>query len=348
MTYRLLHVGLILGLVLFGFACARVLGLHRDVDHPFEHRAHVIEGIACTQCHDMLEAGDDGPLHLPDTASCIECHEKPHDERRCRSCHGLDFTPTRLKMAKHYLRFAHAEHLPEVAGNCVRCHQDVQQSNHTLLPRMGSCLSCHAHAESFELADCDDCHVNLEAEQSRPVSHLVHEEDYVRRHGVDAAASRAICETCHTQSQCAGCHGANVALLPQRRDFATPSLSGLHRAGFRSRHGREAAADRGLCITCHTEQSCQRCHADKGLAANGSARFNPHPPGWVSTTLGANAHGPAARRDPVSCASCHSGAGEQACVRCHRVGGVGGSVHPPGWTSPRNPRTDAPCRMCHE
>ena len=330
-------------------ACARVLGLRTDTDHPFEHRAHVLEGIACTKCHGSIpEAGEDGPLHLPSNAACLECHEQPHDERPCRGCHGLDFTPTRLQMAKRYLRFAHATHLPEVAGNCVRCHQDVQQNEHTLLPRMAACLSCHEHKDSFELADCDDCHQNLEAEHTRPVSHLVHEEDYVQRHRTDAAANRALCETCHTQAQCASCHGVNVAVLPQRRDFSTPSLSGLHRAGFRSRHAREAAANRGLCVTCHTESSCQRCHAESGLAANGTARFNPHPPGWVSTTPGGNAHGPAARRDPVSCASCHSGGGEQLCVDCHRVGGVGGSVHPPGWSSPRNPRTDLPCRLCHE
>ena len=335
--------------VVLSTGCTKILGLHHSEDHPFEHRAHVLKGVACTTCHqEMMEAPDDGPLHLPETDVCLQCHEKPHDERRCRSCHGLDFTPTRISTAKRHLRFAHAIHLPEVAGNCARCHQDVSMNEHTLLPRMASCLSCHEHADSFEIAECDNCHHDLEAELSRPVSHLVHEEDYVRRHRTDAAANRALCETCHTQSQCAGCHGVNVPLLPQRRDFANPTLSGLHRAGFRSRHAREAAADRGLCITCHSESTCQRCHAEQGLAADGTARFNPHPPGWVSVTRGGNAHGPAARRDPVSCAGCHGGSGEQTCVRCHRVGGVGGSVHPPGWESNLNRRTDRPCRLCHE
>jgi hypothetical protein len=59
-----------------------------------------------------------------------------------------------------------------------------------------------------------------------------------------------------------------------------------------------------------------------------------------------NEHGRAARRDPASCASCHGGAGEMLCVGCHRVGGIGGNPHPPGWSS-RQSLTDMPCRLCH-
>ena len=338
----------VLGVVLLLGACARVLGLRASVADPFPHRAHVTEGIPCTRCHEgILSAPDYGPLHLPTQERCLECHEEPHDERRCADCHSLDRTEARLAMAKEHLRFAHAEHLPEVGGNCARCHQNVAVDEATILPPMAACISCHEHKDTFELADCDGCHVDLVEEVVRPRSHLVHEEDYLRRHREEAAANQALCETCHSQTQCAECHGTNVAFLPQRRDFSQPTLSGLHRAGFRSRHAREAAADRGLCVTCHTEQSCQRCHADSGLAAVDGALVNPHPPGWVSAGAGGNAHGLAARRDPVSCASCHGGAGEQLCVSCHRVGGVGGSIHPPGFDSERNARTEQPCRMCH-
>lgn len=333
--------------------CAKVLGLQPDVAEPFEHRAHVTEGIPCTRCHEgILQAGEEVPLHLPGQGRCLECHDEPHDERTCRNCHGLARTERRLTQAKRHLRFEHRVHLQveAVSGNCARCHQEIAMGGQTLLPPMGSCLSCHEHANSFELNDCDGCHVDIREETVRPRSHLVHEEDYLQRHRIDAAANQDLCETCHTQSQCAECHGANVAVLPQRREFSRPTLSGLHRAGFRSRHGREAAADRGLCVTCHTEESCARCHAEVGLAAGagaGAARFNPHPAGWVSAGVGGNAHGLAARRDPVSCASCHGGPGEQLCVDCHRVGGVGGSIHPPGYDSDRDARTEQPCRMCH-
>jgi len=47
-----------------------------------------------------------------------------------------------------------------------------------------------------------------------------------------------------------------------------------------------------------------------------------------------------------ACASCHGGAGEALCVDCHRVGGIGGSIHPSNFSSDRN-LTELPCRLCH-
>ena len=329
-------------------ACAAVLGLNTSTNHPFEHRAHVLRGIACTNCHEgIYEADDDGPLHLPGDDQCRSCHAAAHSTESCTGCHGLDATPLRVGMAKHYLRFAHREHLGLVNSNCMRCHQDAARSNATLLPKMATCLGCHPHRDTFNVADCDRCHVNLEVEQTRPVSHLVHEEDYAHRHGQDAAANRFLCDTCHSEEECASCHAVNVPVLAARKAFDRPRLAGLHRAGFRSRHGREARIDPGLCITCHSEETCRQCHSESGLSASGDPGRNPHPPGWVGITASSNRHGIEARRDPVSCAGCHSGAGEALCVDCHRVGGVGGTVHPPGWTSRLSKTRDAPCRLCH-
>ncbi|UCH30647.1 MAG: hypothetical protein JSV06_06380 [Myxococcales bacterium] len=57
-------------------ACAKMLGLEQErEDHAFEHRAHVVEGINCLQCHAGLQpAGEEGPLHRPPTSDCVECH----------------------------------------------------------------------------------------------------------------------------------------------------------------------------------------------------------------------------------------------------------------------------------
>lgn len=350
------HIVAALALLFAATGCMQVknvLGIHTDDNHPFEHRQHVTEGIACTVCHQGIpEAGEEGELHLPDKTVCMDCHEDPHDTNECSDCHGLDFTTTRVGMAKHYLRFQHSEHLmlPETSGNCARCHQDVRHSKGTLLPKMGVCLSCHAHEDSFDHADCDGCHQNLKAEMPQPQSHIVHGPNYAEQHSADAAANRALCETCHSQSQCASCHGVNVAALPARLNFDRPQLGGMHRAGFRSRHGREALADGAMCVTCHTENSCNDCHAEVGLAAGaggiGTGR-NPHPPGWLSLGGGGGEHGVAARQDPVSCAGCHGGAGEQLCVDCHRVGGIGGNIHPPGFDSSLDRRADQPCVQCH-
>jgi hypothetical protein len=50
-------------------ACASVLGLHPEPpSHPFEHRAHVLKGINCVECHaDVANAGETGPLSLTTT-----------------------------------------------------------------------------------------------------------------------------------------------------------------------------------------------------------------------------------------------------------------------------------------
>lgn len=334
-------------LALFGLgACASVLGIRSAGERrPFEHRPHVVEGVSCTRCHDQTAAAEsDSPVALPETALCLECHDRPHDRRRCRSCHGLEDTDHRTHQARHYLTFAHRSHVRELDGQCVRCHEDVQSAGARLLPKMADCLGCHEHSNDFELRACGRCHQNLETEEVRPSSHVVHGPDFTRSHGPQASAQADLCATCHSEVDCASCHGAQVPALPQRLQFTWPRLEGIHRANFLSRHALEARADPGLCVTCHSTDSCQACHAEAEVAT-GASTGSPHPPGWVG--LASNLHGPAARRDPLSCASCHGGAGEMLCVSCHEVGGVGGNPHPPGFESSKNRSTELPCRLCH-
>ena len=107
----------------------------------------------------------------------------------------------------------------------------------------------------------------------------------------------------------------------------------MHRANFISVHDQQAAADPAACVVCHSELFCVDCHTRLGISGQNSARGNPHPPGWSGPPGSGNTHGPAARLDPLSCASCHGGAGEVLCVSCHQVGGPGGNPHPPGFNS---------------
>lgn len=332
-------------------ACASLLGLRtgEETGRPFEHRAHVLEGIPCTDCHVMRLAGDEGPLHAPSTLVCVGCHEKPHDPRPCGACHGLEENRRRAEDSKRHMRFAHVDHLDAHVGNCARCHTEVSRDDVPLLPKMSACFACHEHREEWDARSCDPCHVDMAAELSRPESHVIHDVDFVRRHGGEAVAAADLCATCHSERSCAQCHAVNTPMLPRQFGFDDRLQAGLHRAGFRSRHALEARGAPGLCVTCHTESSCNGCHAEVGVGADGLRNDNPHPPGWVGLPgRGGNAHGPAARRDPVQCASCHGGAGEMLCVGCHKVGGVGGSPHPPGYESRRDPATELPCRLCHE
>jgi hypothetical protein len=339
----------ILLLALASAACAGVLGLRASPSHPFEHRAHVLKGINCVECHRGVALADtSGPPHFPSEATCRGCHARPHDERPCAGCHGEAYVREGVDLARGHLRFEHGKHMAATSGDCVRCHVEVTQRDADgILPKMPTCFGCHAHRDQWALRDCDGCHVDLTTEETPPSDHLVHDSDFVREHGVRAASARDLCSTCHTERSCAACHGGeSVPALPSVVAFDRPSLSGLHRAGFRSRHAEEARADPGICLTCHSDGSCVDCHAAQGVAAAPTVR-SPHPPGWIATGPGGGEHGVQARIDPVSCAGCHGGAGEQLCVTCHRVGGPGGNPHARGFASRKDKFHDVPCRLCH-
>ena len=349
---RLGGLTLLMVLALALAACASVLGLRRgdgSGSRPFEHRAHAVKGINCVECHEgIAEEGEGGPLHFPTDAQCRRCHAKPHDERPCAGCHGEPHVRGGVELAREHMRFRHDQHMRAAEGDCVRCHVEVTETRpESVVPRMATCFGCHQHRAQWALRDCDGCHRDLGHEGTLPSDHLVHDGDWVREHGVRAASERDLCASCHTERSCAGCHGVGtVPALPARLAFDDVRLSGLHRAGFASRHALEARADPGLCTTCHSESSCTECHARQNVAPGTGAR-SPHPPGWITTGPGGGEHGTQARIDPASCAGCHGGAGEQLCVGCHKVGGPGGNPHGHGFTSNKNPRHDVPCRQCH-
>lgn len=327
-------------------ACAAVLGLRPATNKPFEHRAHVLKGVNCVQCHrDTKQASaEDGAMHLPAPDECLDCHTKPHDPKPCGNCHGSPHIREAARLAREHLKFDHAKHVDAAKGKCVRCHAEVTANDGPLRPSMATCFGCHRHERQWQATDCDGCHVDLQMERSLPESHVIHGPDWLREHGVRAASEAALCSACHTDRTCAACHGVNVPALPTRLRFDQPERADMHRAGFAARHALEASADQALCVTCHSESSCRGCHQREGVGA-GSGR-SPHPPGWVGLPGQSNLHGREARFDPVSCASCHSGAGEQLCVGCHRVGAGGGNPHPVGFHSQKS-LDELPCRLCH-
>lgn len=339
---------LLVAALLLAASCARVLGFQDRAAVPqFPHRAHVFAGVGCFTCHGGLTSGDDR-LHLPSAESCVGCHSPPHTPGDCLSCHSDPGTRPRLEQARTYLRFDHAPHLPAVNMSCGRCHLGVPEDQ-VAPPSMTTCLSCHEHQDAYDVRTCDQCHRDLPAEAIKPASHAVHGLDFATRHGALAGSQRDYCATCHGQKFCLDCHGVSVPALASRLDFARTDGRGstaLHRAGFRARHAEEARAAPGTCTTCHAPQSCADCHAQSGVAATGRLTRGPHPADWVGVGSEQNRHGRAARLDPVGCAACHDGAGEQLCVSCHAVGRVGGNVHPPGWHSNKR-LTERPCRLCH-
>lgn len=202
----------------------------------------------------------------------------------------------------------------------------------------------------FTTGNCENCHKDIRGDRIMPSDHLAHEGDWLREHGTRAASASDVCSTCHAERFCLGCHGVGtVPLLPEKMYFDDPLRAGVHRAGFKSRHPLEARTQAGLCLTCHTPQTCDSCHLREGVHAVDPADKgrSPHPPGWVGPRGEGNDHGRAAWRDPSVCATCHSGAGEALCVGCHKVGGPGGNPHRAGWTSNLRKTVDMPCRHCY-
>ena len=325
-------------------ACASVLGLKASGPKPFPHRKHVLAGVTCTKCHPKMVDDDGKALHIPDEASCLECHKQPHDTNPCLACHAAPNALAELAENRDHLVFDHARHAAPTKANCMRCHVGVAEGDTHLRPVMATCFKCHEHDAARDARKCDACHKDLEDSGTLPQSHLAHEGDWMREHGTRAASAAQLCQSCHREAFCAECHGKTVPVLPAAQHFADPFTPSVHRAGFAARHALEARAEPGACTTCHQPDRCTACHIDRGVAGDG--RRSPHPPGWVGLTSADAQHGREARRDPAACAACHDGAGQSLCVGCHAVGGVGGNPHPPGWSS-NLPLSAMPCRMCH-
>jgi hypothetical protein len=110
----------------------------------------------------------------------------------------------------------------------------------------------------------------------------------------------------------------------------------IHRGDYLTRHSIEARSDPVLCQRCHGISFCTACHNQENVGPGGSNPRRPHPPGWALP--GPTSHAVAARRDIVSCASCHDQGPNSNCVGCHKVGGVGGN----GGRSTAWPRRTAP------
>ena len=324
-------------------ACAGILGFTKAGPRAFPHRAHVLAGVPCTRCHVDVTA-DPAALHLPDDATCISCHVKPHDSHPCLACHVAASALAELVEARDHLVFDHAKHAGPTKGDCVRCHVGIADGDDHMRPPMATCFNCHAHDAARDARNCNACHRGLEDTKLLPQSHLAHDGDWMREHGTRAASSGDVCQTCHREEFCAECHGKTVAALPATQHFADPFSPSVHRAGFTARHALEARAEPGACATCHTPDRCASCHLKLGIAGDG--RRSPHPPGWVGIGADGNEHGREARRDPTACASCHDGAGQALCVSCHKVGGGGGNPHPAGWSSHVS-LSSMPCRLCH-
>lgn len=207
-----------------------------------------------------------------------------------------------------------------------------------------SCAACHARSS------CQVCHAGnqpgavgklampgpgraagAQVERQKPATHT---ELFAEGHGPDANGRPATCEGCHIRPDCLTCHRPDPA-----------QGAGYHPDAFLVRHPAAAYNRDATCSDCHNPaQFCQTCHREAGLTAArrlGVTGFHDAASGF---SLG---HGPSARQNLESCASCHA---ERDCTTCHSAvgGGFRFSPHGPGF-NPDRVRSKNPslCRACH-
>lgn len=316
----------------------------------FPHRLHLTElacnapgkpaCLTCNTCHAATQPTRE--YKLPGPEACGSCHQR--DAAKVEAT--LSLLPPRVSGE---IKIDHARHLamPEIHGQCVKCHAGVVRAGESTLPPMERCFGCHEHEQQWQRAQCAPCHTPADLRRATPRSFLQHDAAFMRRHGDVPAFEQPLCQSCHTQKDCQACHDVSQDLTAEVR--APEKLEGafVHRGDFLARHAIEAKAAPARCATCHAPDSCDSCHLQRGVSGNARLARNVHPPGWVSNSPGfTSQHGLEARRDIVACAGCHEQGPATNCIRCHKVGAYGGNPHPRGWQSAREPSAEM-CRYCH-
>jgi c(7)-type cytochrome triheme protein len=282
----------------------------------------------CTFCHTIDAKGTFSTGH----EQCASCHSKAgmkpsmaanSTTQDCQGCHKpeaiedptlrADKTPVpQLVVAGKYpnIKFSHSAHFGYKGYdmNCTSCHRGVPASAHlaTLdLPKMSDCGSCHAEklASARRMDQCSTCHVNTEtgvalASYSRLIKPAFHTESFRSQHSSEAGASGATCYMCHSnlsssaagKERCVSCH---QSMKPAS-----------HTARWRDDvHGKFAAIDRQTCATCHTADTCSRCHNEVPRSHEPLAFFK------------GGAHARLAMLNERSCLTCHTF--ENTCAECH-------------------------------
>lgn len=300
----------------------------------------------------------------PACPTCNSCHAVSRDERRaamlpaksqCAPCHRpgerdvLGTLSLKPERASGEIAFDHQRHLamPEIEGQCVSCHSGVLRDQSVNMPPMSRCFGCHEHRAEWQRAECTPCHRSDELRHTLPRTFLQHTASFARRHGQFAQDNVKLCQSCHAEAECNACHDTAQSLTAERRRPEAVERNFVHRGDFMVRHAIEAQSGPARCARCHSQETCDSCHLERGVSANGVDGRNPHPPGWVGANTGARSfHGVEARRDILQCAACHDQGPATNCIRCHKVGGYGGNPHPAGWRSSMS-RDEQMCRYCH-
>jgi hypothetical protein len=315
----------------------------------FPHEKHARVFPVCEGCHAgiLTGASDDA---FPSYEDCARCHDGVREKKvawRVRSQRNSN------------LHFSHPDHRADVARagdstTCLTCHATTDPPRRMAVagPDPNRCVQCHAHRNEAHIvptAACRTCHVpitdatGLSAERisrfPKPAWHDA--QDFSSAHGKVTGTQAASCAVCHARETCERCH-ANAERVPLiaalSRDARFASLESgraarydvpaSHQGGdWRDKHGASARQSPVSCANCHTQTSCETCHAGGSGTSRTAIRALPGP--GVRAGLGVSPsrivlplhpvgfqtrHGSAAASGGVNCTQCHA---QQVCAGCH-------------------------------
>lgn len=330
----------------------------------FDHAAHA-ENADCSDCHGDVAKADKSTrgAFIPKKGhgGCADCHED-EVKKNCEMCHIKGQTKKiELTRVNRLITFSHKKHeeIFKKQGkkeSCKHCHAAAYTSKKpgmSLLGKMAVCTDA-CHKQDIAKQDCGKCHQQLHRQRLEAVAQLGHQGNIIRRHGRHAYKTER-CVQCHDQTFCADCHAKTAAMPLSLKYPENIKARFIHRGDFIGRHAVQARANPSTCRKCHGNQYCQSCHQMRGVVRPPIPTANPnkvrrvHGAEWM-TPGASNFHGRKARRNAGRCASCHDQGAASNCIRCHKVGALGGNPHPTNfkWADKSGEcRSNPMCQSCH-
>ena len=315
----------------------------------FPHEKHASVFPVCEGCHAGIVSDSEADL-FPRNEDCLRCHDGVRVKR-------VEWrTPTRRTSI---LRFSHAVHRAEVAqagdsATCLTCHAVTDPPRRMVVagPNPDRCVQCHAHRSEAHItptAACRTCHVPVAQATALSVVRISrfpkpawHDAtDFGSAHGKVAGNQAASCAICHARETCERCHAnadrlslitglsrdGRIASLESGRAARYDAPSSHQGEDWRDDHGASARLSAVSCANCHTQSSCETCHAGGSGSSRTAIRALPgtgvraglgvspsritlpvHPAGFPTR------HGSSAASGGMNCTQCHS---QKLCAGCH-------------------------------
>jgi predicted CXXCH cytochrome family protein len=261
------------------------------------------------------------------------------------------FSVGRATRAADDAGFPHVKH-GKLFPTCGGCHAGISTGDSvSMFPSAGSCKECHngddvksvawvaaparptnlrfdhaRHAQSTDSAgtrtDCTRCHGDGPSVKNAMLVARARPETCIGCHAHEAPshlAPSSRCATCHVPlSRATTLSDSAVGALPKPTSHTEPDFISTHGVGIKTE----------TCATCHSRESCARCHVNAQtlapiVALGSDARIARLVKGRTASYAipsshrqsdFANAHGALAQANAQTCATCHA---QPSCRACH-------------------------------